>query len=135
MALKFSLDVQLSSSLRESGFAILPIDHKAGKLMKAKLTLLDLTKHADINILFSILNTANRVLPLGSSVLYWQESERDPSSGRKGKIESRASEVNVVAFGISVTGEETEDLDKQIVAHFQQQKTDGPFSVELIELP
>ena len=45
--------------LRESGFAILPIDHKAGKLMKAKLTLLDLTKQADVNVLFSILCTAN----------------------------------------------------------------------------
>jgi hypothetical protein len=42
---------QLSSSLRDSGFAILPIDHKTGKVMKARLMILDLTKQADIDVL------------------------------------------------------------------------------------
>ena len=50
---------QLSSSLRSSGFSVLPIDHKKGKMSKAKLTLLDLTKQHDFDVLLSILTTAN----------------------------------------------------------------------------
>ena len=50
---------QLSSSLREAGFAILPVDHKTGKVMKARLTILDLTKQADVNVLINILCHAN----------------------------------------------------------------------------
>ena len=50
---------QLSSSLRETGFAILPIDHMKGKVMKAKLMILDLTKQADIEVLINVLCTAN----------------------------------------------------------------------------
>ena len=50
---------QLSSSLRSSGFSVLPIDHKNGKMSKAKLTLLDLTKQHDFDVLLSILTTAN----------------------------------------------------------------------------
>ena len=50
---------QLSASLRDSGFAILPIDHKAGKVMKARLMILDLTKQLDIDVLVNVLCTAN----------------------------------------------------------------------------
>ena len=50
---------QLSSSLREAGFSVVPIDHKKGKLLKAKLMVLDLTKQADIDVLFNMLMTAN----------------------------------------------------------------------------
>ena len=50
---------QLSASLRESGFGILPIDHKTGKDLKAKLMVLDLTKQEQIDVLINILCTAN----------------------------------------------------------------------------
>jgi len=56
----------LSSSLREAGFSVVPIDDKKGKLLKAKLMVLDLTKQAVIDVLFNMLMTANvAYLPLG----------------------------------------------------------------------
>ena len=50
---------QLSASLKQAGFSILPIDHQKGKTLKAKLMILDLTKQSDVNVLFGILATAN----------------------------------------------------------------------------
>ena len=50
---------QLSASLREAGFSVIPIDHKKGKVRKAKLMLLDLTKQSDLDVLFNMLLTAN----------------------------------------------------------------------------
>ena len=50
---------QLSSSLRETGFAVIPIDHMKGKVMKAKLMLLDLTKQTDLDVMVNMLMTAN----------------------------------------------------------------------------
>ena len=50
---------QLSASLKQVGFSIISIDHKKGKVLKAKLMLLDLTKQCDIDVLFNILATAN----------------------------------------------------------------------------
>ena len=50
---------QLSASLKQAGFSVLPIDHQKGKTLKAKLMLLDLTKQCDVDVLFNILATAN----------------------------------------------------------------------------
>ena len=46
---------QLSGSLKQAGFSVLPIDHKHGKLLKAKLMILDLTKQCDVDVLFNVL--------------------------------------------------------------------------------
>ena len=55
----FAGGAQLSNSLRQEGFSILPIDCAVGKTPKAKLLQLDLTRQAHCDILVHALSHAN----------------------------------------------------------------------------
>jgi hypothetical protein len=66
---------QLSASLKQAGFSILPIDHQKGKTLKAKLMMLDLTKQGDV--VQHPCNGEHCLLPLRSSLWNWIQGPRD----------------------------------------------------------
>lgn len=68
---------QLSASLKQAGFSVLPIDHQKGKTLKAKLMLLDNGKHC--------------LLPLRTCLRNRKQSQGNPPASGNGTPAGRTT--------------------------------------------